>query len=211
MTQRIIEIRKKKGLSQEQFAQKLNLSRSFVNQIEVGKRNISDRTIADICRVFDVNETWLRTGKGEMFHTDDEALINKIAEKYHLSDIDKEVFKLYIGLSEHDRQVLTSFSYSLAGKILENPVLYREFKRARGELPKLSQADIDVEVAAYRDGLELLAKAQSTETTPTTETPVVQDDIEALVQKAAGITRRQGILEKKQESLASSAKESGAG
>lgn len=27
----------------------------------------SDRTIADICREFNVNETWLRTGEGEMF------------------------------------------------------------------------------------------------------------------------------------------------
>lgn len=67
MIQRIIEIRKHYGLNQEQFAEKINLSRSFINQIEVGKRNVSDRTIADICREFHVNETWLRTGEGEMF------------------------------------------------------------------------------------------------------------------------------------------------
>lgn len=69
MIQRIIEIRKHYGLNQEQFAEKLNLSRSFINQIEVGKRNVSDRTIADICREFHVSETWLRTGEGEMFTT----------------------------------------------------------------------------------------------------------------------------------------------
>jgi len=67
LIQRIIEIRKYYGLNQEQFAEKLKLSRSFINQIEVGKRNVSDRTITDICREFHVSETWLRTGEGEMF------------------------------------------------------------------------------------------------------------------------------------------------
>lgn len=67
MIRRIIEIRKTFGLSQEQFANKLGLSRSFINQFETGKKNISDRTIADICREFNVNEAWLRTGDGEMF------------------------------------------------------------------------------------------------------------------------------------------------
>lgn len=35
--------------------------------IEKGDRVPSDRTIADICREFDVNEEWLRTGTGPMF------------------------------------------------------------------------------------------------------------------------------------------------
>ena len=31
------------------FAKKLNLSRNFINQFENGNKNISDRTINDIC------------------------------------------------------------------------------------------------------------------------------------------------------------------
>jgi transcriptional regulator with XRE-family HTH domain len=64
---RIISLRKALGYSQEKFAQKLNLSRNFINQIEAGKKNPSDRTILDICREFNANEEWLRTGEGEMF------------------------------------------------------------------------------------------------------------------------------------------------
>jgi len=63
---RIVLLRKTLGYSQEKFAQKLNLSRNFINQIEAGKKNPSDRTILDICREFNVNEEWLRTGEGEM-------------------------------------------------------------------------------------------------------------------------------------------------
>lgn len=67
MKNRIIEIRKDKKLNQEEFANKLNLSRNFINQIESGKKNPSDRTIIDICKEFKVNEEWLRTGEGEMY------------------------------------------------------------------------------------------------------------------------------------------------
>lgn len=72
MKDRIIEIRNHVGkngkkMTQEEFASRLNLSRSFVNQVEVGAKNPSDRTILDICREFNVNEKWLRTGEGEMF------------------------------------------------------------------------------------------------------------------------------------------------
>ena len=67
MKNRIIEVRKDKKLNQEEFANKLNLSRNFINQIESGKKNPSDRTIIDICKKFNVNEEWLRTGEGEMY------------------------------------------------------------------------------------------------------------------------------------------------
>ncbi len=66
MINRIIQIRNEEQLSQEKFAEKIGLSRNFINQVEAGKKNISDRTISDICRVFNVNEDWLRSGAGTM-------------------------------------------------------------------------------------------------------------------------------------------------
>lgn len=42
------------------------MSENFIWQIEKGQREPSDRTISDICRVYGVNEVWLRTGVGEM-------------------------------------------------------------------------------------------------------------------------------------------------
>lgn len=68
MKERIKKIRTSQEpyMSQEKFAQKINLTRQFVALLESGDREPSDRTISDICRVFGVNETWLRTGNGEM-------------------------------------------------------------------------------------------------------------------------------------------------
>lgn len=67
MRHRIAELRRSLGLSQTEFAGKLRMSRSFFNQVETGRKAVSDRTIADICRVFHVREEWLRDGRGEIF------------------------------------------------------------------------------------------------------------------------------------------------
>lgn len=66
MNERIKKIRKELGLTQEDFSSKIGLSRNFIAQIETGAKNPSERTILDICREYNINEVWLRTGKGEM-------------------------------------------------------------------------------------------------------------------------------------------------
>lgn len=67
MNERISLIRKESGLTQEEFGAKVGgLSRNYIWMIEKGDRVPSDRTISDICREFNVNEEWLRTGEGEM-------------------------------------------------------------------------------------------------------------------------------------------------
>lgn len=62
--QKIIEI---KNLKKVEFARRLNLSQAFVSELCSGVKSPSDRTISDICREFDVNEDWLRTGEGDIF------------------------------------------------------------------------------------------------------------------------------------------------
>lgn len=77
MNERIEAVRKAQGLTQEQFAEKINLSRNYLWMLENGSRVPSDRTIKDICDKFGVCEEWLRTGEGEMTATD--AQSDKIA------------------------------------------------------------------------------------------------------------------------------------
>lgn len=67
MKDRFKELRKELNVTQQEFADKLKISRNFVAQIEMGSKVPSDRTIDDVCREFGVSEEWLRTGKGNMF------------------------------------------------------------------------------------------------------------------------------------------------
>ncbi len=55
------------GLKKVNFADRIKVDQSYVTQLTNGKRNPSDRLLDAICREFSVNETWLRTGEGDMF------------------------------------------------------------------------------------------------------------------------------------------------
>ncbi len=70
MNERISQIIKELHITKTEFAKRLNVSQAFISQVCAGDRAPSDRTIADICRIFRVSEAWLRTGAGEMFVED---------------------------------------------------------------------------------------------------------------------------------------------
>jgi transcriptional regulator with XRE-family HTH domain len=64
---RLLEIRKTKGLTQGEFADRIKISRSMIGSIEEGRREVKDRLISLVCLTFGANEQWIRTGKGAMF------------------------------------------------------------------------------------------------------------------------------------------------
>ncbi len=43
-------------ITQEEFATKIKISRSNLGSIEVGRINVTDRVVEDICTEFNVNE-----------------------------------------------------------------------------------------------------------------------------------------------------------
>ena len=64
MDERIKALRKKLGLTQQAFADRLKIARGNIAAYEVGKNAPSDAVISLICKEFHVNEVWLRTGEG---------------------------------------------------------------------------------------------------------------------------------------------------
>ena len=66
MNERIKQIRKIFGLSQEAFGHRIEISKTSVSRLESGINNPSKQTIKLICREYGINEIWLRTGEGEM-------------------------------------------------------------------------------------------------------------------------------------------------
>ena len=67
MKDRIKKLRKELDLTQQEFANRIGIKRNTVASYETGKSNLSDGAVSLICREFNVNEKWLRTGQGEMF------------------------------------------------------------------------------------------------------------------------------------------------
>lgn len=62
---RIKEVRTEANLTQQAFADKLNIKRNTVAAYEIGATQPSERTLCEICRVFGYNAEWLVNGTGE--------------------------------------------------------------------------------------------------------------------------------------------------
>ncbi len=67
MNERIKQLRKALNLTQQEFADKIMVKRNTVATYEMGRSEPSDSAFSLICREFNVNPDWLRTGEGEMF------------------------------------------------------------------------------------------------------------------------------------------------
>lgn len=96
---RIAAVIQASGLTKTAFAERVKVSQQHISRL-AKDGTPSDRTIADICREFNVNEHWLRTGEGEMFSTlSREEEITKFAMEI-IRDPD----------SEFQRQLLTTMA-----------------------------------------------------------------------------------------------------
>ena len=67
MGERLKELRETLGLTLESFGEKVGVGKSSISRLENGTNNLTEQMSLAICREFDVNETWLRSGEGEMF------------------------------------------------------------------------------------------------------------------------------------------------
>ena len=124
MGERVKELRKALGLSGEKFGEKIGVTRSAISDIERGRNGLSDSNILAICREFNVNEEWLRTGMGEMFKdmSLDEEIISFIGEiQWDASNTFKKRFISAISkLSEEEWNVLEKIIVDMASNIEEN-------------------------------------------------------------------------------------------
>ena len=111
MKNRIKQIRKdSENDSQEKFAKSLGLSRTFIAQVETGTNTFSERTIKDICRIYNVNEEWLKNGTGEMYkpRSDNEIIakfVNDVMESKS-DDFRKRLINALSQLDEDEWKVL---------------------------------------------------------------------------------------------------------
>lgn len=67
MKERMKKLRKTLDLTQQEFADRIGIKRNSYANYETGRNTPIDAIIVSICREFNVNEEWLRTGSGDMF------------------------------------------------------------------------------------------------------------------------------------------------
>ena len=89
INERIKQVRSVINISQREFSKKIYISQGSYGEIETGVRNVNDRIIQLICSQYNVNKEWLKTGKGEMFFSEEKPDIRL----EHLIDMYKKLNK----------------------------------------------------------------------------------------------------------------------
>lgn len=126
MKERIRQLRKELGLNQTDFGERIGVKQGSVAGYESGARTPIDAVITSICREFDVNEDWLRTGEGEMFKerspSDEvgyyvEDLLDYDGHGNPFYDMIIEMMKTYTELDEKSQAVIRNYFQNVADGI----------------------------------------------------------------------------------------------
>lgn len=120
MKDRLKKLRKTLDLTQQAFADRIGMKQNTIAQYEMGRTIPSDAIIFSICREFNVNENWLRTGEGDMFMemSRDEQIEKFVGDLLH-GEEDSFKRRLISGLAALDEngwKVLENFLDSIQKK-----------------------------------------------------------------------------------------------
>lgn len=129
MNTRIRFLRKELHLTQQEFADRLKVSRNNIAGYESGTRNPSEAVISLICSTFHVNEDWLRKGKGEMFvKPTRRELLERFAEGMddYPNSFKSRFFEAMSKLDEKDWKYIERIARKLTKESIsyENSILY---------------------------------------------------------------------------------------
>ena len=148
MQDRLKELRKTLGLTQQEFADKIGIQRGTYAKYEIGRNEPIDAVIRLICTTFNVNEGWLRNGSGEMFVQRDP--FNEVYKMVNdmlgdeSSDFKRRLVTAILRLSPAQLRYARNW-------IMET---FDLAPAAAGPDPEESEPTIDEKVAAYRAELE---------------------------------------------------------
>lgn len=152
MNERIKELRNQLGLTLEEFGSRIGMSKSGLSKIERNVSGISDQTIRSICREFEVNEEWLRTGDGDMFDQSNGSILSRVSSEYGLTAREQAVIAAFLELDTADRAVIMRYVDKLVEKLA----------------PPSAADAVASSVAATRDYLDMVAEEKNTEESSST-------------------------------------------
>jgi transcriptional regulator with XRE-family HTH domain len=84
--QRILQVRKALGFSQQKFAEGIKLSKTYQGTLELGQQPVNDRIIKLISMTYGANEEWLKTGAGDMFDKIEDHKLRQIIDLFKKLD-----------------------------------------------------------------------------------------------------------------------------
>lgn len=161
MKDRIKELRRTLGLTQDEFGSRIGITKSSISTMESGKSNPSDQTIRSICREFGVSYKWLTNGQRPMFENgQNDIALHSMVDRIMASENEwvKQIFKGLGNLTQDDwKQINDILDKLLAGE-----------KPWEDKIPEL-----------YLDGQKNIAAARSGDREEPKDVPAEEEETEA--------------------------------
>lgn len=117
INERVRQVRKDLGLSQEAFGERLGITKSAVSKIEKSENSVTDTMARLICSEFKVDPFWLETGIGDdKFTAIPETIIDSLVDEYKLDDYDRFIIEAYVEAPPEQQKAIKDFLLTLAEK-----------------------------------------------------------------------------------------------
>lgn len=106
--ERLKYLREHLNLTTRAFGAVINMSGGAITNMEKGTRNVTERTIRDVCREYNVNPDWLINGV--------EPIFQDVTSELDIDDDVKQLAQQYSQLSDADKELIKKMISSLAEK-----------------------------------------------------------------------------------------------
>ena len=191
VNERIRKLRRLLDLTQQEFADRIGMKRNTVANYETNRNEPSASVITLICREFQVNEEWVRTGGGEIFAPKATNALDALAKERNLTHGVYLFIEKLLNLKPEYQQVFVDLSVEVAAALADDKGVPADSH----EYPTNEEIMVTLKKAAEGKSLKKVSE--------------IPDDGDE--EDYANLAREQRLLEKEAASQASSAKDSDVG
>ena len=117
MEKRIQQIRNELRLSQAELGEKIGLTRSGVSNLENGKRKVSNKHIKLLCSELNINESWLRTGDGNMFRNESGHSLDALEKLHPMHTLTRAFVEALISMPPEQEAVFVQLVHDVAARV----------------------------------------------------------------------------------------------
>lgn len=142
MNERIKQLRKTLGFTQQEFAERIGVKRNTIAQYETGRNEPIGSVLNLICKEYNVNPDWLRNGSGEMFIEPATFSLDEYAQANKLNKTEISIIRGFMELNPDTRQAIYNvFSNAFNENTVAIPDDPQELERL---YPPIDTEDSDV-------------------------------------------------------------------
>ena len=134
------------GLNQTAFGERIGVTATAISKLEKGERNITEQMVLAICREFNVNEEWLRSGEGSeaaMFVLHNDKEIAALCNAYSMDENSIDVITGFCKLPALKREALSALIKDYARIVVQADFMEKPDTEFADDAPPLHMQNMD--------------------------------------------------------------------